>query len=1641
MPHPKPMDVEGTPGEIQCKTAAGGGSDLSVIVQIGGQESVPVRGATLSYAVPVLTGISAVRTKDATSNTGDNVIIHAIGINFGPPPLAKVFFDGVPITFVSQNSHTEMTFQAPPAAVGSLKSIKVDVAGQESNTLDFSFNPPVVEQILPMSNIIGELEILGTSFGSSNETGAVRIDDTKCRILSWTHNRIACVAQKASGDFTIEVGGQLSEPIRNFDVNSVIPEYDPRIESLSLNEGSASGGYEITVFGSNLGPNDDFSTEIFFGSKMCVKPASNVTIDFATEITCIVPRSSGTVSVMAISGPKTSKPLNFSYITPNIESIFGTGAATFGGYKMTITGTNFGESGMLLWNGKTTVANAGKVIRTDASRITPENTKILCQSGCTSKSFAEPCSTTFCTGCRYAIQSFCALGVNDRLCQECMQSNEVNFVSGCVDSVHAVLAQCQDPLLPGYSDVVVQTYSDNLVEFVLPHGQGSNNTVEIEVAGKVFSNKVTFAYDPPLIQALSTNAGITDGNTLIMLHGQNFGETKYVMIGTFPCQILSSTHDKISCLTSPGEGAKLPVIVVAGDQVSPHMSYSYEPPRLKDVYPKEGLTSGNYSVTISGANFGLEAAVYIEGTICPRLSQNHTHITCKIPRGEGVNHNMYMIVGGQRSNNITWNYQLPKVRVVTPNPIDAISGGDVIIEGSNFGIEENDIEIYVGNYSCSDPKREVDPESKDPKFTCRLSNINARVGYTSVYVRASKQIIYIDAQEKMMAFTCPFNTFGRDGERCTICPVGAYCAGGSAEPIALPGFWKLSRKTFVSCLPQAACLGNNTCANGYEDGVAFCAKCDDGSYRVDLSCHPCTQMATFKLVAFTFAVIVLVLCVLNLSAFELKLATVNILIDFVQVIALCSAFFLDWTKWAKLIIEGSRVVLFNVENTEPECLNPEWTYESGYWLLETLPITFLVALWFFSHIYHFYKGCCRCKDKRQKKKVKQSKKVDDAVKSSEIQDAQPTHTRTEAARGYENTLRYVPMWRRGISDHAWGAYFLLCYYLFFPLSWKAWEPWDCSPYVISNTTTIYTMDADPTEQCYHSEHSTYWNRLGPLSLGFGVFYTLALPLYMAWIFIMYKKPIQKDQIRREKGGTEGQSWRKDLAAIRLQTQVRGHNARRDYGTGRFYARHQESHSTILVRKHYGKLYEDFKPNLYFWRLVQMGRKTALVFTIFVPSTAPSFQASLALLILFFAFVLQVKYRPYMKRNSFPEELETAGKQKVRSLGTRKTKVKPESDAVRLEKSRIARGRWKKAMLVARTEARWHQATTNHARDALEWLFDYNSMEMLSLASGIIILLFGLMMKTYSPSTTVLRYVSDSENISYYVRLALDRGTVGLFFFPITLLLSSLILDIHRNVTYYKNHKNMEKMQLERGKMKADAANTADHIREWRLKEEKKMEDEITILTAEHDKDILRITTLYNTKHDELEGNLKQEMVRRVEIEELIHKLSMQTPEDSSDSKRITKQLKDLNQQRKEVVNRIDNMNDELTELTVQYRNNKMHIHEKLEKTKREKRAKLKQRLDKRLREQDRRLKRKYRKTYDKNMPVKMQCRVLVTKNKFDQAYAQHGSHMATERLLTNRLKNSKSGIFEEHKKVMDKLQDNHVQSKQSMIDDHEEMIG
>jgi hypothetical protein len=59
-----------------------------------------------------------------------------------------------------------------------------------------------------------------------------------------------------------------------------------------------------------------------------------------------------------------------------------------------------------------------------------------------------------------------------------------------------------------------------------------------------------------------------------------------------------------------------------------------------------------------------------------------------------------------------------------------------------------------------------------------------------------------------------------------------------------------------------------------------------------------------------------------------------------------------------------------------------------------------------------------------------------------------------------------------------------------------------------------------------------------------------------------------------------------------------------------------------------KLYYQFRPDCYFWILVIICRKFGIAFTGLMFRKNPGFQLSVALLILFIAYALQVRYRPF-----------------------------------------------------------------------------------------------------------------------------------------------------------------------------------------------------------------------------------------------------------------------------------------------------------------------------------------------------------------------------------------------------------------------------
>jgi hypothetical protein len=63
------------------------------------------------------------------------------------------------------------------------------------------------------------------------------------------------------------------------------------------------------------------------------------------------------------------------------------------------------------------------------------------------------------------------------------------------------------------------------------------------------------------------------------------------------------------------------------------------------------------------------------------------------------------------------------------------------------------------------------------------------------------------SDERIVFALCPTGYYGAPGEVCKPCPLGAYCAGGFAEPQPTPGFFKQSASAMLACDPKIACRG------------------------------------------------------------------------------------------------------------------------------------------------------------------------------------------------------------------------------------------------------------------------------------------------------------------------------------------------------------------------------------------------------------------------------------------------------------------------------------------------------------------------------------------------------------------------------------------------------------------------------------------------------------------------------------------------------------------------------------------------------------------------------------------------------------------------------------------------------------------
>jgi hypothetical protein len=137
------------------------------------------------------------------------------GTNFGPGDTASILFDNTLVETLAESSgHTTLKFIAPPGQ-GTTHTVRVSVSGQASNSINYSYNAPIITSIQPVDFSIagGDVVVLnGTNLGTS---GAVTFGSTPAQIISHNHNSIACRAPVGTAPGSVAIRAVISGQVSN----------------------------------------------------------------------------------------------------------------------------------------------------------------------------------------------------------------------------------------------------------------------------------------------------------------------------------------------------------------------------------------------------------------------------------------------------------------------------------------------------------------------------------------------------------------------------------------------------------------------------------------------------------------------------------------------------------------------------------------------------------------------------------------------------------------------------------------------------------------------------------------------------------------------------------------------------------------------------------------------------------------------------------------------------------------------------------------------------------------------------------------------------------------------------------------------------------------------------------------------------------------------------------------------------------------------------------------------------------------------------------------------------------------------------------------------------------------------------------
>lgn len=203
---------------------------------------------------------------------------------------------------------------------------------------------------------------------------------------------------------------------------------------------------------------------------------------------------------------------------------------------------------------------------------------------------------------------------------------------------------------------------------------------------------------------------------------------------------------------------------------------------------------GGFRVAITGSSLGANPVVSIGDSLCAHPSVNalHSLVECDAPARTGTDTVVVLDAGGQSAVGPAVAYDAPTVAALVPNVIPAVQGGVTELRGSNFGSVAPPAaeERAPGRLEVTLNDVVLKPDwVSDSRILCIVpggmlaGDVNVSVTVWNTTGRSPQPLVA----------KCDPGYYGSAHGACERCPVGGNCAGGSALPIALPGYFSLVR--------------------------------------------------------------------------------------------------------------------------------------------------------------------------------------------------------------------------------------------------------------------------------------------------------------------------------------------------------------------------------------------------------------------------------------------------------------------------------------------------------------------------------------------------------------------------------------------------------------------------------------------------------------------------------------------------------------------------------------------------------------------------------------------------------------------------------------------------------------------------------